>query len=333
MKVISLDTFLSFKKFGDNDMMLFGKKIKNHIKKSKTIKKNFSYLNLTLNKVNNTNYLIHLKNFLKTYYIENNQFSNITLEFYVKMISDDNFMESYLLFYKELLEAYYKKSKFDFTYFINLVESKFLMDFENKKVLLGNMINSKINIPDDITEEKKLNYINTYKTNNIKLIYFLIKHDILDDKIIQNILYPILSQEENLQYLYELLVLNKDYDYLSKLNFNNYNLRFKTLFKELLNSKNNIPSKNSNINKTTKNNKNNNKNLIENIIEEYLFMDEIDEVKTFIENHILKKNLQVKFVEISLSYGKSHNKEKEIKGMLEQVSHILKKKPVNLQYL
>ena len=62
-------------------------------------------------------------------------------------------------------------------------------------------------------------------------------------------------------------------------------------------------------------------------------MEDIDEVKTFIDNHILKKNLQIKFVEIALDYGKKNDKNDEIKFMLQNVSPILKKKPVKIQSL
>ena len=339
MAVIPLDIFFSFKSKTSDKILLFNKKIKNNVKKHKNLKKFQSPISLVLNKINNENYEIHLKTFLKNNYLEDSSFENLTIEFFVKMLSDDKFMEYYLLFYKELLQAYYSKTKFDFSFLVNLVESKYLMDFENKKVLLENIIHKNIKIPSDLNDKEKNNYLQTYKNNNIKLIYYLIKNNIIQNNIIKNVIYPTLNKKDNISFLYEFQLLYKDYDYIKTLDLSEYDLRFQTLFKELLNEEN-IP-KLFKVNKSKVKSELNdkekpkisNKILIENIIEEYLFMEDIDEVKTFIDNHILKKNLQIKFVEIALEYGKKNDKIDEIKFMLQNVSPNLKKKPVKIQSL
>ena len=326
MKVIPLNTFYSFKNVSNDTILLFNKQIKNKLKKNNNLRKNQTILNLFLNKINTDNYLIQCKKFLAENFIPKDKFNTITTEFYKKIISEGNFTESYLLFYKTIIENYYNDTKYDFSYMINLVESKFIIDFQNKKVLLGSFINSLTKLPNDIQEKEKNNYITTYKLNNLKLIYSMIKNNILSNDIIPYI-YEILSKENNEEFLYEFLKLTKDINYINTIDITQYNLRFQTLFKELkLSLQNNNPNHKNN--KSIQKPKYSNKILIINIIEEYLFNEEIDEVKVFIENYILKKNLQVTFVETALTFGKNNNNLKDIQDMLEQVKDTLKKKPV-----
>jgi len=332
MKVIPLTLFNSFKNKTDDKIYLFNKKIVNKVKKNNNLKNKSSLLKLYLNKINTQNYLSQTKKFLGEKYITRDKLNELTTSFFSLLISEDNFTEQYLLFYKIILENYYNYHKYDFSYLVNLVESKFLIDFENKKVLLTSLINNLIKIPKDINDKEKNNYIKSYKINNLKNIYFMIKNNILDKKIIPSI-YQSLSKDDNYEYLYEFLKLNLDIEYLRNFNQTKLsccNLRLQTLFKELYLELENDKEKTKLENKETKENKPkiSNKLLIVNIIEEYLFLEEIEEVITFIENHILKKNLQVKFVETILSYGKENNKEKEMTYLLEKVKDTLKKKPV-----
>ena len=327
MKVIPLNTFCSFKKVSNDIILLFNKEIKNKLKKNNNLKKNQNILNIFLNKVNTENYLTQCKRFLAENFINKDKFNYITTEFYKKIISESNFTDSYLLFYKTIIENYYNESKYDFSYMINLVESKFKMDFENKKVLLESVINNLTKIPNDINQKESCNYIKSYKINNLRLIYSMIKNKVLSDDIISYI-YDTLNSDTNIEFLYEFLKLTKDIQFINNLDISKYNLRFQTLFKEL---KNSLNKKDTNNNKSLsiKKPKFSNKILITNIIEEYLFNDEIDEVKVFIENYILKKNLQVVFVETALTFGKNNNNLKDIENMLELVKHTLKKKPIS----
>ena len=328
MKIIPLNKFCSFRTLVNDEILLFNKEIKTKLKNNNNLKKNQTILNLYLNKVNNDNYFNQCKKFISTNYIQKDSFDNLTLEFYKKLILEGSFTESYLLFYKTIIENYYNESKYDFSYLVNLVESKFLMDFENKKVLLESFIKNLIDIPKDLNESEIKNYHNTHKLNNIKLIFYMIKSGILSDSLISNI-YKTLSLDGNEDFLYEFLKLTKDENYISTMDLNNLSLRFKTLFIEL---KKELQDTNQDAEKTRISKpKISNKILITNIIEEYLFIDEIDEVKTFIENYILKKNLQIKFVETVLLYGKQNDKQKEMETLLEQVKDVLKKKPVILQ--
>lgn len=326
MKIIPISLFLNFKSLVNTHILLFNKEIKSKLKKNNNLKKNQTILNLFLNKVNNDNYYNQCKKFIANNYIQKNTFDNLTLEFYKKIILEGTFTESYLLFYKTIIQNYYNQSKYDFSYLINLVESKFLMDFHNKKVLLSSVINKLIQIPTDLSQDEIKNYNNTHKLNNLKLIFYMIKNNILSETLTLNIYSTLINYKE---FLYEFIKLNKDIEYLNSINLNHFDLRFKTLFIELKkklqeNHKNNITTT---INKP----KISNKILITNIIEEYLFIDEIDEVKTFIENYILKKNLQIQFVEIALNYGKNNDKQDEIENMLTKVTSTLKKKTVILQ--
>lgn len=330
MKVIPLTFFNSFKFKTKEKVFLFNKKIVNKVKKSNKFKKNPSLLSLYLNKINLENYKNQCKKFLSEKYITKDKLNDLTTTFFSKIISEDNFTEYYLLFYKTILENYYDEHKYDFSYLVNLVESKFMIDFENKKVLLQDLINKLIKYPDDIKEDEKRNYIKSYKINNLKIIYYMIKHNILDEKIKDHI-YKNLNNNNNYEFLYEFIKLNQDLDYLNefiKNNFTKLDLRLQTLFKEL----NTTLLKTTILTNQPKNittpNKISNRILIINIIEEYLFLNDIDEVITFIENYILKKNLQIKFVETVINYGKLNNKVDEMTNLLEKVTNTLKKKPV-----
>ena len=330
MKIIPLAVFNSFKTNIHEKVYLFNKKIVNKVKKNNSIRKNSSLLKLYLNKINKENYLSQTKKFLGEKYITKSDLNEFTTSFFSLIISEDNFTEQYLLFYKTIIENYYNIHQYDFSYLVNLVESKFIIDFQNKKVLLGNLINKLVKIPTDINDNEKNNYINSYKKNNLKILHFMIKHKILDSKI-TTVIYNTLNSQNNYQFLYEFIKLNQDIQYLQnfyKNNINKLSLRLQTIFKELIKLLETKPTNlNTNIVKKT-NHKISNKILIYNIIEEYLFLEDIDEVKTFIENHILTKNLQVTFVETVLNYGKKNNKNKEMTELLEKSKDVLKKKPV-----
>ncbi|ADO67511.1 hypothetical protein crov477 [Cafeteria roenbergensis virus] len=326
MKIIPLTIFNSFKNKTDDIIYLFNKKIINKVKKTGSIKKKSSMLNLYLNKINIDNYIIHAKKFISEQFISKEQINTFTKNFFALIITEDNFTEQYLLFYKIIIENYYSYHKFDFSYLVNLTESKFLMDFKNKRVLLEKIINDIVKVPDDITLKEKENYLKSIKINNLKIIYYMIKHNILNKQIMSTI-YTVLDNDTNFEYLYEFIKISKDIDYLKTFDFTKCNLRLQTLFKELLN---NLEINNVHVDckKEENNPKISHKLLIINVIEEYIFLDEIDEVITFIENYILKKNLQIKFVETVILYGTQHNKSTEMTQLLEKVKNTLKKKPV-----
>lgn len=328
MKLIPLNRFLEFKTLVSEKILLFNKEIKSKLKKNNNLKKNQTILNLFLNKVNNDNYFSQCKKFIEKNYIQKESFDNLTVEFFKKILLEGTFTESYLLFYKTIIKNYYNETNYDFTYLINLVESKFLIDFENKKVLLESFIQNLINIPTDLNKKEIINYHNTHKLNNLKLIYYMIKNNIFSKDLI-TIIYKTLSQNDNKEFLFEFLKLTKDINYINSINLNEFNLRFKTLYIELKQQLEKNTIKNVDVINTKP--KISNKILIINIIEEYLFIDEIDEVKIFIENYIFKKNLQIVFVETALQYAKQNNKRKEIEYMLKQVTETLKKKSIILQ--
>lgn len=315
---------MSFKMKSTEEILLFNKEIKSKVKKTYNLKKNHTILNLYLNKVNNENYLVQCRKFLQENYLTENKMDEFTIEFYFKLISEDNFMESYLLFYKTIIENYYNFTKYDFSYFINLIETKFLMDFTNEKMLLQDVINKHIKIPDNLNDIEKQNYIKSYKLNNLKLIHLLIKHNILKKDIEKHILNN-LNEYEDKEFIYHFINITNNIDYIDNIDINKLSLRFQTLFKELLNKK---KSNEKEFTIVKSKPKTSHKTMIHNIIEEYLFNEEIDEVNTFIENYVLKKNLQVLFVETSILYGKKNDTENEIYEMLELVKSTLKKKPV-----
>lgn len=326
METIPLEIFKKFQSQCTKKIYLFNKEIKNKIKNIKTLK-NKSILNLYLNKINSENYLNQCRKFIEEKYINSSEFPKLTEEFFSKVISESNFTNEYLLFYQSLIENYYEDSKFDFSYLINLIETKFMLDFTNKNMLLKNTINKLIFLPNDIENKEKENYLKSFKINNLKLISFLINNNILKPELKKTI-YEIL--ENDVEYLYHFIRLNNDVEEIDKLDLEKYDLRIKTLFNELRNKTPTKTENNKHLVNENKGKKFSTKLLIINMIEEYLFMEDFEELKYFVENNILKKNLQVKFVETVLLYGKNNKMEKEMKEILEKLKVILNKKPVKL---
>jgi len=285
--IIPINKFMLFKQKCNKEILLFNKVINSpKVDLKKLNLKNENLLALILNKITLNNYQDKAKEYLSNMFLGSNEsLDNLTRQIYFKMISDEYFQYCYLKFYQFIISAYnHYGIKYDYSYLVNLVETKYLMDIYQKDTLLGKIINK------EITDEKKFCY------HNIRIIIILIKEKILSDNLYQHILKDFINK---IDYAEELLVILKCYqekqeEIISQLDLSKYNMRYKVIFEEMLVTEtvcdeSPIIIKSKNDNKET---------LFRNIINEYLFIEEIDEIIIFVEKNLTSNLDKNKFVEI-----------------------------------
>jgi hypothetical protein len=151
--IIDIDYFISFKKkseclYLNDDILkiinvLFSNKNKNkkkilkknnHILKNQKIqnqKDNLSNkINLILNKLSENNIDSLTNEFINNINkINNDEFEEIQKTFYLKIISEINFIKIYLNFFKNIAFIYNKVQNYNISYFISIIETKFKYDY------------------------------------------------------------------------------------------------------------------------------------------------------------------------------------------------------------
>ena len=315
MKTIPIDIFLSFKNKCKKELLLFDEVIKDNyqLNLKQLNLKNGNNLSLILNKITLQNYPEKVKIFLQEEFLGNNNLLNkFTREIFVKMLQDINFQFCYLKFYTEIISAYnFYGIEYDFSYLINLVESKYLMDIHHKDVLLSKIIK------ENLSDDKSLVY------HNLILISDLVKEKILDDKIL-DVIFNDLNQHLNLaEELYIFVKENPKPEFLQQIDLSKYNLRYQVLFSELnqINKQNSIKLEKEQ--ELIVNNKE--ENEIRNMIEEYLFLEEIEEILTYFKNKISTHQMKNLWVEVSLDLYL----EEEENKILYLLMNLYKKKLIN----
>jgi len=335
----NINLFLSYKtnhevqeldsNFLEKFVLIFGTIDKN--KKNKKLKKsNTNFLknykvqikkdnisnrvNLILNKLSETNIDQLIIEFIENInQVDIINFEEIQKTFYLKIISEINFIKIYLQFLKVLGFIYWKVQSYDLSYFISIVESKFRLDYTDF----------------DIEPENKYDFLKeldgeTKRINNLILIKNLIE---------QNLINQILKEEIDLLLINQTVFLPDIYYW-----YNSRNKELTNIEKNIINELLKLPNLNSReivlleslINKTNKLNYISNitnthnqqiqtkesteiktdtlKLELDNIIEEYLLIKEIEEVNIFIENRCSDAILKNKFCESILDkYFKSRN--------------------------
>lgn len=312
---IPIKNFLLFKNKCNKEILLFNKIISSpKVNLKKLNLKNENNLSLILNKITLQNYQDKAKIFLEKEFLGSNEaLDSFTRQIYFKMLSDEHFQYSYLKFYQIIISAYnHYGIKYDYSYLVNLIETKYLMDIFNKDTLLGKIINK------EIPNDKKYSY------HNLVLIISMIKENILSEELFQNILNQFVNNQD---YPEEILVILKNYpekqsEIISKLNFENYGLRYQVIFKEMLENKVEDIKIVDKIKKKT----NEKENLFRNIIEEYLFNEEFEEILVFVKNNLNSNMDNNKFVEIAIEIY-LENENKNVINMLMQLyqKNIIKK--------
>jgi hypothetical protein len=304
--------------------------------KIQTQKENISNkINLILNKLSEKN----IDNLLIEFIDNINQvtldtFKEIQKTFYLKIISEINFIDIYLEFLKIITFLYNKVQEYDLNYFYDIVESKFKIDYTNYQINADNSLN----FLNDLNGE-------TNRVNNLTIINKLIDHKIISNKIYNYCDKIIIEQQLFLSDIYYWFnsknnkLLDSDILKIKQIiNKSDIAPRDSILLKNLLNEEviNKTKSQVTNNNQIKKPEvitkvkivSNNTINLeCTHIIEEYLLIKSIDDIKYFIDTRCVDTINKNKFCEILINKYFSSNKEisDEIIQLIKQLVtlHIL----------
>ena len=248
-------------------------------------------VNLLLNKLSKNNFDNITTEFIKTFQeIDNNDYKKIIEVFYTKIIKDEKFFSMFFKFFIKISNIYNHFFGFTIEYFFNILEKKTKYDYSNVELEPEFSFLLKLD-----KEENRI--------NNLKLIILLIDNKLLDFKIIPEVS-KILMNTNNIPDIYTWFsnrIINKidniknyNDNLVNKLN-EDINNRYIVLLKNLLDS-NDIDyeseSEESIIEPEFENedDKSDYEIAIENIIEEYLLLEDFEEIEFFVNEN---KNIDI----------------------------------------
>ena len=304
--------------------------------KIQTQKENISNkINLILNKLSEKN----IDNLIIEFIDNINQvtldtFKEIQKTFYLKIISEINFIDIYLEFLKIITFLYNKVQEYDLNYFYDIVESKFKIDYTNYQINADNSLhflndlNGETNRINNLTIINKLIY-NKFISNDI---YNYCDNIIIEQQLFLSDIYYWFNNKNN-------KLLDSNIIKIKQIiNKSDIAPRDSILLKNLLNEEVvNTPKvqvinynqvKKSEVITKPKIVSNNTINLeCTHIIEEYLLIKSIDDIKYFIDTRCVDTINKNKFCEILINKYFSSNKETsdEIIKLIKQLValHIL----------
>ena len=280
------------------------KKVKSNVNVLKNrdlqgVKENISNkINLILNKLSDSNVDNLIIEFIDNIgQISFDDYLEVQKTFYLKILTEINFIKIYLLFLKNINFIYNKAYQYDLTFFISIINSKFNLDYCNS-------------IPVKELDEKLL-FLNNYKDQEDKRLGNLLiiktmcdnKIGLFNNNIISYCTNILLEQKYNLVDIYYWFnYLNRELtvDEKEKIKLiidNQESKREIVLLENLLNiSVKNIDKVNNEVVVIKKTD-----TLlleIENIIEEYLSLKLLNDVEYFIESRCIDANSKNKFCEL-----------------------------------
>ena len=190
-------------------------------------------VNLILNKLSENNINNLLIEFITSInQIEYNDYNEILKTFYVKIISEINFIKIYLDFFIKIAYLYQKVLNYNITYFINIIETKFKFDYCDYN------LNEDFSYLSLMNEEGK-------RINNLILIKHLVDKNLLSPKIINDCTTSLLSQTKYIIDIYKWIEMNNikmNDELVTQINNiidnKNINCRDKILLESLLNNNN-----------------------------------------------------------------------------------------------
>lgn len=346
MEVLDLTTFLSFKNNEevqnlDSQVLelftsLFGgfdknKKNKKSNKTNVNILKNqkiqnkkdsmVNRVNLILNKLSESNIESLITEFLDNInQVDLENFEEIQKAFYLKIISEINFIKIYLQFLKVIGFLYNKVQNYDLLYFYNMIETKFKSDYLDRRI-----------------EDEKYSFINELegegkRINNLTLIKYFIENKFVNSTLIDSCDSIIINQVKYLPDIYYWFNsrnrdLTADESTIIKNYLTNSSIlqREKVLLESLINKnmvKKDIPDT---IKKVIKpiNNTDTLKLECDNIIEEYILLKSYDDVSFFIEKRCVDAISKNKFCEQLIDKYFLSNKENAVE-IIELIKQLIK---------
>jgi hypothetical protein len=327
MEVLDLNLFLSFKNYNetqdlDNKTLellngLFSNvdkkdirsKNKKQIKSGVNILKNqkiqnkkdsiINRVNMILNKLSESNIDILVKEFVENInQVDNDGYEEIMKAFYLKIVSEINFIKIYLQFLKILGFLYNKVQNYDMMYFYSIIETKFKADYCGIPVDMdGNF-----SFLSELDGENK-------RINNITLIKHMTDKSsvssspFLSEKLLEECDHIIINQKFFLPDIYYWFnsknreLTNDEINKIKKILTSKDTMilpREKVLLESLIN-KTKIETKQDN---KVENVKTDTMKLeCENIIEEYLLIKSFDDIKYFINTRCVDAISKNKFCE------------------------------------
>lgn len=306
--ISSINDSFSNNDFKNKKYKIQQKKVQNVLKnpKIKLIKdKICNKVNLILNKLSENNIDNLLTEFVENVKISNLEDYNEFLKtLYLKILSEINFIKTYLSFFSLITKIYYSNYNFTTEYFYNLIENKFNLDYD----LINNSNYLFLNELDN--DNKRL--------NNLTLINEMINFKFFNDKFKHTIESIILTQDKYLSDIHhwfknnrlsndQLLIVKSiimnDIQLRDKvllenlLNGNTSKIIFKTIQFEKVNNTINQPSQTNTIE-------------LDNILEEYFFINNSESLENYIETNCIDAITKNKFCEYLIDkYFKLSNDE------------------------
>lgn len=281
-------------------------------KKTKKVFKNKNDYNIILNKISEINYKTLVEELFCSIIFDNDKIINFLNFFFNKMIRETPFIVANSMFYIEFLKSlnyHYKELNIDIV--INKIES-----FFNK-----------------IYTE---NYSEADRTNYLFFIYNLCKNSFFGQNLLIEIT-EFLFKLEDTKFLYDifkwfsinkkLLKVNKYIKLLhTKIKISESNKRINTLLKSLFQT--NILVKNVDIKKVViKENHNSNNTEIENLIQEYLILEDLNEIKFYISDYCIDAKKKNNFCYIIIKSFFKENEE-NINKIFNLLDYIIKNKVI-----
>lgn len=349
MEVLNINTFLSFKthdtvqKLDSTTLELLNelfsldknKKGKKFIKKTnvnilknqkiQTKKENIvNKVNLILNKLSESNIDNLVIEFLENInQVDQETFEEIQKTFYLKILSEINFVTIYLHFLQILGFVYKQVQKYDLSFFFYMMETKFRLDYTEWNIEIENKFDFIRNLDGE-----------TKRINNLILIKNLVESKILSNKIIEECDTIILNQQVFLPDIY--YWFNSKVSYLTENEKNKIKNHLKkegitqresVLLENLINNKvvklnNTIQPPIDKIGKSMKTVKTDTLKLeCENIVDEYILIKSLEDIEYFIINRCSDAISKNKFCEnlIDRYFGTNNENSNEIIELIKEL--------------
>jgi len=253
---------------------------------------------LILNKLSQNNVNNLILEFIQNIKINSiEEYNEFLKTIYLKILSEINFVKIYLTFLLNIACTYNKLLNYDISYFVELVENKFMSDYFN------------INNNDYLDDNNEDNRI-----NNLKLIRELIAMDFFDNNIEQYVNNKILTQNNYLSdiyYWFKDVQLESETVLIIKNLLNKQNdieIRDKILLQNIISPYETEPIKKSKL--IFKKKKTNNSSFDDNVVEllnDYLINDNYIIIKSFIESKCQEIPEKNNFCEVMLNMYLTNN--------------------------
>ena len=283
-------------------------------------------INLILNKLSESNIdnliIELLENIGK---LDNDNYDELQKSFFIKIISEINFVNLYLIFLKTINCIYNKLYGYNLSFFVSLIENKFKLDYLNID------LTDKYQFILDYNDEVK-------RKNNLILINELIELNIFNTQLYNECDNIIINQIKYIPDIYNWFIIRnkklteQEIIRLHEIIKLNINPREKILLENLLSLKiinkktleKSIPLPTTN--KIIVDNSNNKFEIeCDNILEEYILLNSIDEIIYFIDN---KCNDNTKNIFNKVLINKYNKNKKDLSILIKDLIKLNKTKIV-----